>query len=86
LRYHNAPSLGVADGRACWRIVLGTAPINTEDHAVPQNVCGAGPKLIKMGSVNMLVADDNLQTLEDVWAVIEASTSSRGPGSVAHMV
>jgi len=34
----------------------------------------------------MLVADDNLQTLEDVWAVIEASTSSRGPGSVAHMV
>jgi hypothetical protein len=45
-----------------------------------------GPKLIKMGSVDALMADDNLQTLEDVWAVIEASTSSRSLGSVAHMV
>jgi len=45
-----------------------------------------GPKLIKMGSVDALMADDNLQTLEDVWAVIEASTSLWSLGSVAHMV
>ena len=86
MRYHDALSLGVADRRACRSIVLGTAPINAEDHAVPRNVCGAGPKLVKMGSVDALVADDDLQTLEDVWAVIEASSSSRGPGSVAHTV
>jgi hypothetical protein len=47
---------------------------------------GVGPKLVKMGSINALVADDNLQTLEDVWAVIEASTSLRSLGSVAHTV